>query len=88
MELELKWVVFGERDYQIKINCIQLIFFANTSILNRTNKRGVIKVQNLFTNWSLSQQPELGMGRLCIYFSMREHYDPSNVTPLGETDLM
>jgi len=45
-------------------------------------------VQNLFTNWSLSQQPELGMGRLCIYFSMREHYDPSNVTPLGETDLM
>ena len=60
----------------------------NASILNRTNKKELQKVQNLYTNWSLSQQPELGMGRLCIYFSMREYYDPSNVTPLGETDLM
>ena len=41
MELEFKWVVFGERDYQIKINCMQLTFFANAYILNRTNKRGV-----------------------------------------------
>lgn len=34
--------------------------------------------------WSISQLPPLGgMGRLCSYFSIDEHYDPTDIATPG-----